>query len=532
MSLGRLFRTVRYLRPSQIVARLSTRLRRVGVGHVPEIVLRRATASVVQSPGKPAEILSDDMVLLLNTEVRIGDETCWNDTAADKLTLYHLHYHDVLDAWGRAGQGRSGERFLERWIRENPPMHGNGWEPYPTSRRIVNWIKWDSRVQELDANARASLYLQARALNAQIEYHLLANHLLANAKALLLAGLYFDTLEAADWQKTGERLLREQIEEQVLGDGGHFERSPMYHAIIAEDILDIVNIGRAYAYEFPDDLSEIASRMLRWLRVMTLPGTDITRFNDSAGRIAPTYAELSEYARRLDVEVDDREIGTLTHLDDSGYAAFHGDDVVVIVDVGSVGPDYQPGHAHCECLSFEYSAGGEAIMVNTGVSTYEIGDRRHLERSTSAHNTVVYDGHEQSEIWAAFRVGRRARSRDVSVSTDSIVAAHDGYARFGVIHRRRFDFQGRTLRIEDHLKARTARRGEAYFHLAPGIDPELTNGSLRFEGLKVSFDGQLDVTVESYEFCRSFNDRVPAKRIKVSFDGRLVTIIDYANPVH
>jgi len=78
-----------------------------------------------------------------------------------------------------------------------------------------------------------------------LEFHLLGNHLLANAKALVFAGCFFSGDEADGWLRTGLDLLEAEFAEQILDDGAHFELSPMYHAVILEDVLDLIQLRRA-----------------------------------------------------------------------------------------------------------------------------------------------------------------------------------------------------------------------------------------------------------------------------------------------
>ena len=54
----------------------------------------------------------------------------------------------------------------------------------------------------------------------------------------------FDGPEGARWLTKGLGILARQIPEQILADGGHFERSTMYHALALEDILDLINVSR------------------------------------------------------------------------------------------------------------------------------------------------------------------------------------------------------------------------------------------------------------------------------------------------
>src|SRR5262249_17076636 len=133
----------------------------------------------------------------------ITDRAAWNDPSLDRLWLYNLHYFDDLNA-ENCGARRDWHRALiERWIHENPPGTGTGWEPYPTSLRIVNWIKWSLSGNLLSEMVLDSISLQASWLAQRLEWHLLGNHLFANAKALVFAGLFFDGILAGEWLDRG-----------------------------------------------------------------------------------------------------------------------------------------------------------------------------------------------------------------------------------------------------------------------------------------------------------------------------------------
>lgn len=412
----------------------------------------------------------------------------WNDSGLPKLWLYNLHYFDYPDP-----------ELIDRWIRENPPGHGNGWEPYPLSLRIVNWIKWALANGDLPDVVRESLAQQADFLARRIEHHLLANHLFANAKALVFAGAYF----RGPWLETGLRILERELREQIFGDGGHFERSPMYHGVILEDLLDLINLGRVYSGLLPD-WSEAASRMLGWLGQMTHPDGGIAFFNDAALGIAPRYDELAAYAARLGVA--ERQAG----LSDSGYVRLGSGNTVVFFDAGSIHPDYQPGHAHAQMLSFELSHGRQRVLVNSGISTYENGPERLRQRGTAAHNTVRVDGRDQSEVWSAFRVARRARIVD-SRSTGGTFceAAHDGYKRLksAVIHRRQLALKDRELQVIDTLEGTGEHEVEIFFHVHPQAEVNL----------------QLDflLTREEIpsEYYPEFGSAIPNKTIKGAWKG-------------
>lgn len=378
-----------------------------------------------------------------------------------RLRQYTLHYHERPD-----------EDLVGAWIEANPPSRGVGWEPYPLSRRIANWIKWLLSGAVATPEIRRSLASQADWLGRHLEYHLLGNHLFVNAKALAFAGCYF---EAGAWLRKGRDVLEQEIPEQILPDGGHFERSPMYHSLILEDMLDLVNLSRVYPGLLPD-WSLLAGRMLGWLRQMLHPDGQISFFNDSVFGVAPEPALLFDYAARLGIEP------VRVQLSESGYIRLENETTVVLFDAAPIGPDYQPGHAHADTLSFELSHRGQRLLVNSGISTYEANAERQLQRGTPAHNTARVDGKDSSEVWAAFRVARRAKPLDVRTDHRSWAeAAHDGYHRLKaqVTHRRRIELGENRLTITDSFEGRGDHEIDLFFHLYPGasvdirLDPRL-----------------------------------------------------------
>lgn len=383
----------------------------------------------------------------------------WNDESLELLWRYNLHYFDYINGHVERvecveqGDGVSRvevekrRNLIERWMVENPRGSFPGWDPYPTSLRIVNWVKWlnGSHVERVES----SLKEQTDWLMNHIEYHLLANHLLANAKALVFAGRYFDR---KDWYDKGLSIYRQQLPEQTCSDGVNFERSPMYHAIIFEDVLDLA--------EYTDEplFKDYAARMADGMRLLTGPDGKIAKFNDATEGIAKQPAELLARAEKFcrveggmgrwdgRVEVE-RGSG-------SGFLRQESGDYVLLAKCGEIGPSYQPGHAHADTWSFELWKSGKKIIGDTGCSTYIAGSIRSYERSTKAHNTVVVDGRNSSEVWASHRVGRRFDPKR---------------------HRREFQLTENGLKGIDSLSGKGEHDIEVRFHLPPGIDRNTVN---------------------------------------------------------
>ena len=480
----RLFHTVRHLKPVQVYRRIWRPRPRTRLAMVPE--RRRVAGQWTTSVARESARTGPFRFRFLSEERELRG---WNDAGVPKLWLYNLHYFEAPDG-----------ELIQRWIEENPPGIGNGWEPYPLSLRVVNWIKWELAGNTLTAEALASLAMQAEYLSHTVEYRLLANHLFENAKALVFAGLFF---KADTWLRMGLAILRKQVPEQVLSDGGHFERSPMYHSLILEDVLDLINLGRAYPGLLPD-FGGVAGRMLGWLQQMTHPDGEIAFFNDAAFGIAPTPAELIDYAGRLGIQPDRRPLA------ECGYIRLENECAVVLFDAAPIGPDYQPGHAHADTLSFEHSIRGHRALVNSGTSTYESGALRTWQRSTAAHNAAGVDSLDSSEVWSAFRVARRARPVEVERGDSFAAAAHSGYRRLPgrVTHRRRLDLDSGALTVADTFEGRGDHEVRLFFHLHPNADTA------------IHLDPKLSRTIEHTHWYPAFNTGIPNRTIVGSWRGR------------
>ncbi len=452
------WRTLRHLKTIQVADRIRRRLFPARPDLSPAPPLRPGRKKPYHGCRSRAEV-SGNRFTFLHSSAEICRPGDWNRKDCSKLWLYNLHYFDFL-----RNEDADGAHWIDRWIRENPPGSGNGWEPYPLSLRIVNWIKYHRSGHSLSPKALNSLAVQLRFLAASLEYHLLANHLLANAKALIFGGSFFDGEEGAKWLRKGWEMYREQLPEQILADGGHFERSLMYHSILLEDLLDV---HQETGGEF---LRTHLLKMLGFLRSFTGPDGRIALFNDAAFNVAPGPEELLEYAGRLGLRPEGPEGGGW--FADSGYLRLEHGDWTLFADAAPLGPDYQPGHAHADTLGFELFFKTRRIAVDSGVSGYQT-PRRNPERGTGAHNTLRLDGRDSSEVWAAHRVGRRARITETRELPDGFTAEHDGYRP--VMHRRSWRWleDGSGLRIEDELKGTGSHTAELFWHFHPDCPVEL-----------------------------------------------------------
>ena len=526
-SLGTFWRTVRHLRRQQLLGRVHFKLSRPRPDVRPGPLARLGVGKIALPARRAASLLGPTLFNLLSVQHDLN-QVGWDNPSLDLLWRYHQHYFDDLNADAAESRTAWHSALVQRWIDENPPARGTGWSPYPLSIRIVNWIKWFRRDQSPDPKWLQSLATQARWLSKRLEWHLLGNHLFMNAKALVYAGLFFAGDEADQWLKLGTQILLRELPEQILADGGQFERSPMYHALALEDLLDLLNLLSGVAApigvlrELQSALRLRSQAMLFWLRCMSHPDGSLSLFNDTAQGIAPVNGEIERLAAELGVHAGSPAAEGLTYLAHSGYLRLARGSAVALIDLAPVGPDYLPGHAHADTLSFEMSLRGRQVIVNRGTSVYGTGARRLLERGTAAHSTVQIGHHDSSEVWSGFRVGRRAYPVDLKVSDDGISGSHDGY-RFlpgRPRHRRLWRLQGNELSVDDWVEG-GAGDAVARYHLDPGLRalPDGRGGWQVLDGATavaaVEVQGGSTV-VEYWQHARGFGQLVPAQTLTVA----------------
>jgi uncharacterized heparinase superfamily protein len=413
---------------------------------------------------------------LINREVRFQGAIDWDFKGEGPLWAYHLHQFD----WARSPEPSSQDRLgaMLDWIECHP--RGTGWDAGPISLRTFSWIKLLTTPGVLpdDAASRAaicaSLASQLATLAKNLEVDLLANHYLWNLLALVLAGVAFEGEEADRWL-AHEPALRDQLEEQVLADGAHYERSPMYHSLLLEHLLDLVNLAESAPARLSEQLLSLlrakAGQMIGALQVWTHPDGEIALFGDSAFGIAQTPRGLEHYAAGLGVEAaGPARTGVLNA---AGYVRLAAEPFTLIASVAGPMPAYQPGHAHCDALAFELSVGADRVVADTGVAEYIPGELRNASRTTSAHATLQIGDEEQAEIWAAHRIGGRPSVELISVDpgrrAEAICA---GWATPRVLHRRVFEVDEASVAIHDQLTG-PAAAVRLHLPLAPGLVPHL-----------------------------------------------------------
>lgn len=463
-----------------------------------KIVLHRSVFSY--------DSFKEDGFTFLNRSHSFAGEIEWDFSEFGKLWTYNLAYFEYLNQENISQE--EGLKLINSFIDQSNNLH-DALEPFPISLRAINWIKFllyhDVRSTKIDA----SLYAQYKILIDNLEYHILGNHLLENGFSLLFGAYYFNDVLL---HTKAKKVLVKELDEQILKDGAHFELSPMYHQIMLFRLLDCVNLLQNNKQEedlaFLEFLHNKASLMLGWLKKITFNDGSIPLLNDSANAIAPKSEQLFEYAARLNINVQEMD------LKECGYRKFQNEKYECIVDVGDIGPDYIPGHAHADTFNFELHLDNKPFIVDTGISTYETNERRSIERSTRSHNTVEIDEISQSEVWGSFRVANRANVVALQEGVNSIKAVHNGYEKkLNALHEREFMFNDESLKITDRIISDKKHKAVARIHFHPSVDEEKIRRHIALE--------ESAYRIGEYHYAPEFNLLQRAKVLEVEFRQNL-----------
>lgn len=542
-------RTVRHLRRGQLANGVLWRLRPRALPPQP-----RKTPPIVAQAGKLLQAIADLGIDPARSSISRADQIVtgryeflnhcedlptidWTKLYVNRLWTYNLHYFDyAVDlAWAfRLTRDRkyasAFETLVSTWIRDTNDGRGDAWDAYPISARAVNWIHavllfGNSLSPDVRESVCASVFRQLSFLERRIEWHILGNHVFRNLKALVVGGIFFEGPSARRWRTEGASKLWDQTITQVHRDGGHFERSPMYHATVLSDLLDAIHLVRAWNEVVPREVEERAKRMVQALRPLSRQDKSLRLLNDTAYGIAPSTRHLENVAKQV-LGLQAGSFDGAWSLPETGYYGYR--DATrrseLIVSCREPSPPYQPGHAHCDILSYEWDIAEDAVIVDSGLHGYDGDPYREYVRSTRAHNTVVIAGKEQSEVWATFRFARRAsEARGSSTLREGRYTFEGSYRPYhdeGSLHRRTIVVDRDDLTVSDTVEGQNEGSIESFVHFHPdfavsmiGGEITATKGSLRMSIEPFGIDAVAVVRGQHEPkqgwYCEEFGKAVP-----------------------
>jgi hypothetical protein len=433
----------------------------------------------------------------------------------------HFYFTTLGFAYWYTRDVRFARAFFElssSWIESNISRLGKlPWDhPFEVAARLNAWIwayflflhcpEWraDEHYEFLMGLERLSEYLYQ-----VIEYHSPGNHILLEAKALVLCAELFPEFKGAKrWADKAWRILRREVKAQICEDGVHAERSTMYHRIVAGELSELLLICYRNNISRADTLPEVVRKMADFEIWIDTGEGSVPLFGDAyledtylrfsapaivaalgnQGKLSPipfNQGDQNYWALGINWERENRVYSSFCFPKDlakafpsGGYfvsrSSWGKEASLLVWDCGPVGYHANPYHSHLDSLSFNLTINGIPILIDPGTDEPNQKMRKYF-RGTAAHNTVVIDGENQSILAKRNEVWAPAQANLIFWGTipecDVMVGSHNGYKRLTdpVLHIRTIiTMRNRYWLVFDRIEGNGHHKAEQRFHLAPG----------------------------------------------------------------
>ncbi len=498
-------RTVRYLRPKQVLTRIKHRL----IGYSDDI------PPIEPGTFQPQKLLCDPLTPRVGgvrglrsskSKITFLGQTKpfpFSSEGGEPATLlwqFNYHYLDWL--WQLSDEELL--TYYEHWSENHLFGNGAAWHPYVVSKRLINLsmlcrsrllpvLEADERLKQRFA---LSIWQHLFFLRNNFEYDVDVNHLLTNLIAAAVGASCFDSLPGRTAEELNS-LLVDELDKQFLFDGGHIERSPGYQLELTYQLAHLLNCGTDIS-----NLGKVVEDSLEVVSSLSDSAGEPFLFNDGTVEETVLASDLTKYVSRIidkplctDLEQNDKAI----LYRDSGYCRINSGSYSLTADFGPLGAAHNCGHGHADFLSFILYNTGKPLIVDAGNSDYERGALRTYFRSTRAHSTLELNSQSCAELWSAFRVGRRSTPKLLDFKregdTFTLIAMHEGYKHLpgSPIVVRRLIVNRQAVIVADYIFTSESIEALGRFHIHPmwNISADRNKAVLRSK-----YD-----TTETYVYC-------------------------------
>ena len=479
----------------------------------------------------------------------IGDiKYIWEPNRQIFLPILALAYHLTKDP----AYLSSLEYYLTQWLDQNPYPYGVNWiSSLELGIRLINWtIVWAIAGQNLSPALvdrwEKSALQHADHIDKYFSFYSSANnHLIGEAAGLYVASsslLKGPRVEA--WQKKAKAILCREIIKQDYSDGVNREQAFAYQQFVLDLFLIAAGFGYRSGDFFPDAYWARLEKMLEFTSsALSSQGEPFSYGDDDDGlavdflqKVFPgVYQSLLNTGAILfddndpssNRSADHHDLKTAFFRNLYGYqqpfssahrdlpAAFpeggyyflghdfgKTDEEKLMFDCGPLGYLSIAAHGHADALSFIYSAHGRIFFNDSGTFTYHGAKKwRDYFRGTAAHNTIIIDGHNQSQITGNFMWSRKAAAQCLAyIPHGRVSGRHDGYHALPdpVTHKRTIDFDENGIwSITDELTGKKMHQGKIMFHLHPAVSASaIGNNSFQLQREGITLFLQMDPALD------------------------------------
>ncbi|MGV1956976.1 heparinase II/III family protein [Agrobacterium sp. 22-214-1] len=369
--------------------------------------------------------------------------------------LRHIRSDKSSEACKRA------RRIVAEWmVLHGKRLAGTAWSPEIAAQRLIAWLSHSPVVlYEADAGFYRrflkSLVFHVRYLERIVRHAPDGEARLRIRIALAMASIAMPT-RLSRIMRNGMKLAQE-MERQILPDGGHVSRNPR---VMLDLLLDLLPLRQSYinlGHDLPSGLVPAIDRMFPAIRFFRHQGGDLALFNGATATLANELVSVLRY---------DETAGRPSKvLPDVNYHRLATDDTVIIVDTGYPGSAELSRNAHSGCLSFEMSCGKNRFIVNSGFPRNAAPEYQRASRSTAAHSTVTLADTSSCRLSRSRLLGPimvsgvshvDSRRETDANGNDVLWASHNGYLQnFGCYHEREIELNaaGTKIKGRDLLRA-------------------------------------------------------------------------------
>lgn len=402
-----------------------------------------------------------------------------------------LHGFSWLRNLRAARTDRAQERAIEftrEWIENYSDQSGVIWEPEVAARRLISWLSHSNFIlHKADRywyeDMMYAIEQHIRFLSMSQKHATVGLPRLVSLIALVLAGLCVADYET--FAKQNAKLLGNELDKQILPDGGHISRD---NSVLVRILLDLLPLKQCFIsrnLDAPQSLNDAIDRMMPMIHYMRLGDGLLSRFNGAGTTLPDTLSTAMAY--------DDVSSKPLKEAPYSKYYRLKKGNVILLMDGGAPPSLELTSRAHAGCLSFEMSSGTCPLIVNCGAAPPAYHTMANNARASVTHSTLTINNRSSGQ----FIHDKKVKSSDMpSLLTGpenvrveyvrekdqiKLVGYQDGYLkRFGLIHHRMLSLSmdGYTLIGEDWIEAPDGGKGiqqnlgwpyAVHFHIHPDV---------------------------------------------------------------
>jgi Heparinase II/III-like protein/Heparinase II/III N-terminus len=423
----------------------------------------------------------------------------------------------VAKAWVLTGERKyrdSLKALITHWIVNNPLGTGVNWTiAMEAALRGISlcltmellWPFSEPEASWLDQTT-AALWQHLRFIetHSEFSFRLRSNHYLSNITGLTTLSAYLRGPGMRRRLNKSARAVQREILLQTYADGGNREASTGYHLLVAQMGLHSFAVQQRSGCTRAPEFEARLRLMFAWIAALADETGKLPHLGDcDNGRVEllpdDIMQALKSPCRRHSLRTNSL-YARATHLlklpvatgkpivalRESGLAVLRAGEASVVFAAMPNGLGGRGSHTHCDKLSVVFRLGPNEVFCDSGSRCYtRSAEQRNFDRSTRAHNTLVIDEMDQNTIprdpGLLFQCGNEGAVSDITVREEVGIwaqASHEGYARFGIGHRRTVRLNERSLLLTDEVSGTGEHSLDLRFVLGPEwhASSEMMNG--------------------------------------------------------